>query len=174
MKILLSLLVAFVPAMARADTDVQSVTVTTSTSIYASGDQIGSVLSLTEAVTRSGGGRITSVSLVDKAKQKSPLAIHFFRSSPTVASVDNGALDITDAEMAAKWIGAVTFEAGDYIDLSNSSVAQYGNGAADKAGYLDMVVEGGNGNLYAVVEALGTPTYTSTSDLILNVGIVRE
>lgn len=149
------------------DVAVLEATVTTDTSIYADHDQVGTVLTLADAFP--GGcpkrGMIESVSVVDKSSQKSALTLHFFDASPTVASSDNAALNISDAELADKYLGKVEIAAGDYQDLSAAAVATV------KA--LGLIVKSTTTALYCQVESGGTPTYGSTSDLVLKVGLVR-
>lgn len=170
MKLLeaLAFVLSFVSAVAVADVRSYSATVTTDTNVYASGDQLGTLITLTDALAGTNGGRLASLSIVDKAKQKSGLTVLFFRALPTVASSNNAALDISDAEISSKFLGQVPIVAGDYVDLANSSVATY------KTSAIDLVLESSNGTLYAIVLSQGTPTYTSATDLILNLGIVRE
>lgn len=112
---------------------------------------------------------LLSVAIVDKAKQSAAFDILFFNALPTVASVDNGALSITDAEMASKYIGRVHILATDYVNTaSNSDASVYGIG---------LLMQGAETNtlkLYAVCQAIGTPTYTSTSDLTIRLGVLQD
>jgi hypothetical protein len=99
-------------------------TVTTSTSIYASGDQVGTVLEYAYAVreiTRT--AFITDVVVVDKDKQKAEIDLFLFNASPTVTSVDNGAFSLSDTEISTKSLGHVTITADDYKDTALNSVA---------------------------------------------------
>ena len=141
-------------------------TVATDTNVYADHDQIGSLLTISDAFSgTSKKGVIVSVSVLDKSSQSSALTVHFFDASPTVASSDNAALNITDAELADKHIGKVEIAATDYQALSASSVA-----TVDNAG---VVISSKSKNLYLIVESAGTPTYTSATDLVLKIGIRR-
>ena len=147
------------------DFKVLTETVTNDANIYASGDQIGELMTLTDALIDSHRGVIRSLSIVDKAKQKSALSVLFFRAEPTVASADNAALDISDSELAAKFVGMVNVAAADYKDLSNGSVATVQN--------LSLAVESDTDELYAVVLSGGTPTYGAVDQLELKIGIER-
>lgn len=157
---------------------VQLVTMTpvTDTSIYASGDQVGTgATELTHAVRNpSNLCTLESISIVDKSKQKAALDILFFSSEPTIASANNAPLDITDAELAAKYIGKVSIAAADYGDLANSAVASV------KA--IGLVLRNKKANtqdpdkksIWAVICSRGTPTYTSASDLVLQLGFYQH
>jgi hypothetical protein len=126
------------------------------TSAYASGDQQGSLMTLTGAVPAQGEGAVLrAVSVVDKAKQSAAFKIVLFDASPTVASADNAAADVSDAEMADKCIGAVSVAAADYVALNANSVATVTTTLPVKAV--------GGSSLYALMVAAGSPTYAANS-----------
>lgn len=151
-----------------------TVTPTVDTNIYASGDHLGTLVELANALDdASGTGLIVSVVINDKASQNSVLNLLLFKDKPTVASADNAALNITDAEMAAKCIGHIPVAAADYVALSASSVAAVRN--------VNLMVQGlkssdnPNGkSLWAILRSGGTPTYTSTTDLVISFGIKQD
>lgn len=132
------------------------VTITTSTSIYASGDQIGVEVELPGACNAGEPSVLRSLTVIDKSKQKADLDILLFDEDPTNAVADNAAADISDAEMADKAIGIVSVATGSYKDLTANSIATISPG---------LMVRGST--LYALVVCRGTPTYTGTSDLVL-------
>ena len=127
---------------------------------YDAADQVGGLITLAGAVPAAGDGAILrQISVVDKAKQKAALNVLLFDAEPTVASADNEAANVADTEMAGKCLGAVSIAAGDYVDLSASSVATKATTTPVKAN--------GSASLYALLVTTGTPTYGSTSDLVL-------
>jgi hypothetical protein len=146
-------------------------TPTVDTAIYASGDQLGSLVEIPNFVDEpSGFTKIVSLSGHDKAAQSSIMQVLFFRDRPTVTSVDNAALNISDAEMADKCIGHVSIVAGDYFALSASSMGCVRN--------VQLVVTSRKGQLnltgrsvWAIIRCGGTPTYASTTDLVFTVGL---
>lgn len=143
------------------------VTPVISTTAYTAADQVGDLQSLPGAVAASGDGAILrQVSVVDKAKQKAALTILFFDSSPTIASTDNAALDVSDSEMAARCLGSVTIATTDYVDTASNSVAT-------KQVTLPLKASGSS-TIYAVASTAGTPTYGSTSDLVLRYHLTIE
>jgi hypothetical protein len=153
---------------------VVTVTPTVDTAIYASGDRIGSIMEFTNALDDSSGtATIQSVTIVDKAAQSSILQILFFNDLPTVASADNAALNITDAEMAAKCIGHVSVVAADYFALSASSVACVRNINLLVTSVKSSTNTTGK-SIWGVIRSGGTPTYTSTSDLVISVGLKQD
>lgn len=141
------------------------VTPTVDTSIYASGDRLGSIMTLTDFFQKyNRSAEIEGLSLLDKSKQKSVLQVLFFDELPAVVSADNAPLDITDAEMADKCLGYLPVVAADYKDLANSSIATIFPAAP-------LIVTGKSTSLYALILSGGTPTYTSTSDLVLRLRV---
>jgi len=152
---------------------VKTPTVSTSPA-YTAGDQVGGIMDLSvrdnrNVVTqgacqeKNAVATLLSVAVHDKASQSAELVIFFFNALPTVASSDNSALTITDAEMAAKCLGSVTVPASAYATVASSSMAVLK--LPDCA--LAMLSNEDNGPLYAVMKTTGTPTYASTSDLTL-------
>ena len=149
---------------------VVTVTPVLSLTAYADGDQMGSVLTLENMFDTSGDTlALQTLAVLDKSKQNSSIDILFFKSSPTVASVDNAPLDISDAEMAAKFVGKLSLLNTSYSDLANSSIANINN-----LGILCQSVGGGITSLYCILQCRGTPTYTSASDLVLNIGAFQD
>lgn len=137
------------------------VTPTIDTSAYAAGDQLGSLMTLSTGIADDAKNMtLLSVAIVDKAKQDAAIDILLFDESPTVSSSDNAALDISDAEMVDKCCGFVEVADSKYSDLNANSVAFVGNIGLNCKYVTD-------GTLYAIMNCQGTPTYTSTSDLVL-------
>lgn len=149
---------------------VVSYTPVTDTAIYAAGDQVGVITELTNFMDNpSGQTNIVSMSLLDKDKQASILQVLLFNDKPVVTSVNNGALDISDAEML-KCIGVISVVAADYFALNVNSMANIKN--------INMVmnaVKSGDNqtgkSVWAIIRSGGTPTYTTTSSLVLTFGL---
>lgn len=149
----------------RYQAKVVSAVPTLDTSAYASGDRMGTVMTLTGVFdVPSGAAELTSVTIIDQAGQSAALDILFFTASPTVASADNAAIDISDAEMLAKCVGSVTFAASDYKATASNSVGTLKN--------IGLVLQGARNsattisdsqNLYALLVSRGSPTYAASS-----------
>ena len=145
-----------------------AVTLTNTLPAYSSGDQIGSLQEIEFFPRELDLAELCSVTVVDKAKQKAAIDLLFFNENITVASTDNAAADVTDAQMAANCLGKISVAGADYVDLANSSVATVGN--------LKTILKNSSAykakqkKLYMLVVSRGTPTYTSTSDLTIRLG----
>ena len=136
---------------------------------YAAGDQLGSLVTLSNAMDATKDtGSVLSLTVIDKGEQSSALSVLFFSAAPTIASADNAPLSISDDEMASKFLGAVSVEAADYLDVGNQTVAT-------KA-VVGLMLQSASGStsLYCILLCEGTPTYTSTSDLVLKIGVVQD
>lgn len=140
-----------------------SVTPVLDTNIYASGDQLGSFFTISGALKNFRSGLLESLTIIDKAKQKSVLNVLLFNASTALASSDNAALDITDALMASNCLGYVPVAAADYKDLNASSVATVRG--------LNMSVSSTTDDLYGIILSGGTPTFAA-SDLVLKFGFL--
>lgn len=152
-------------ATAATLTKVATPTVST-TPAYTSGDSIGGLISLTSAVRyAAGGGTITSVVISDKAKQSAPIDVIFFTANPgSTTFTDNGALAVNAADLISI-VGVISVTS--YSAFSANSV-----GSA--LGQSLPFVLGSGTTLYAALVARGTPTYASTSDVQLTVGILPD
>jgi hypothetical protein len=147
------------------------------TAIYASGDRVGSVMTFTDAADGPyQGGRVKGVRIYDAAVQKSVLNLWLFKNTPTVASADNAALDITDPNMvAADPIGFVPIAAADYVDTASNAVAfKYLTepGLPFMAG--STAAGGGTGVIYGLLESGGTPTYGATNALTVTLIVEHD
>jgi len=130
------------------------------TPAYTSGDVLGGLQTISNAARISGGsGTVSSILVLDKTQaQRAAIDIMFFDRSVTVAS-DNAAVAMSDADMAF-CLGILSI--GPYNTAfpgtplnSISTLLNVG---------LRFVLNGTD--LYAVAVVRGTPTYTSTTDLI--------
>jgi hypothetical protein len=152
---------------------VVTMTPTIDTSAYASGDQLGSLVELSNALDDSSGtGTIVSVAVLDKAAQSSALTLLLFKDKPTVASSDNAALNISDSEMA-KCLGIIPIAGTDYVALSANSIASVRNvNLVISSTKSDLNLNGTS--LWAILRSGGSPTYGAASDLVLSIGIKQD
>ena len=133
-------------------------TPTLDTNAYASGDRLGTLMTLSDVVRHTGMEAVLlDVVVLDKAKQSTAIDIMFFREAPTIASADNAAIDISDAEME-KCIGVVSIVADDYKALSASSIAN-----PDPFNKGMGAIEGKTDIFALAVCRSGTPTYAAGS-----------
>lgn len=144
------------------DVKVYTATITTTaTPDYADLDQIGVPVAL-EGVQQ---GVIESVVVVDIADQAPVLNIHFFSEEPTVASADNAAVSIVDAQVVDKYLGSVAIAAADYANFTDNRAAVVKN--------IGLAVKATGADLYMLVQAGGAYNASGTSDLTVKVGIRR-
>lgn len=148
-------------------TTISAVPTISSSPAYSSGDALGGKITLASAVRVSGGsGIVENLKLSDLGKQNGVVYVVFFKADPSGTTfTDNAVLDIADADMS-KCIGHVKIEATDYASFNDNSVA------AVKAIGLAFKLTSGT-SLYACLLSGDTKTYTSTSDLELEVGILQ-
>lgn len=158
----------------RVQRQIFTVTPTISNGVaYTSGDYLGGLNTVANAARFSGGGGvITSVTVLDKTQaQRSAFDIVLFNSAIT-ATTDNGAWAVSDADMA-KCIGVISVLTTDYNTAFPgtplNSVAfkpDTKTNTLPQAMAIPYYCSGGT-SLYVQLLVRGTPTYTSTSDLVL-------
>lgn len=143
-----------------------SATPTVSTSpAYAAKDAVGGLMTFSNAARASGGTiRVDAVQVEDKGQQMKDLDLVLFDRSIT-APTDNAVFAPSDAEVA-NCVGVVPITAGDFADFSTNSVA------SRTAVGLSAVLNGTD--LFGVLVARGTPTYASTSDIVVTLTIVQD
>ncbi len=141
------------------------------TPAYTSGDQVGGVQTFTSAALATGrAGQIVGATLIDKGKQKAALELWVFVVSPTLAGSDNVAFDLTDANLVTAIPAAIiSFPAAKYADTASSSVC-FGEALAGGP-IVAPFVTSATANLFGVLVTRGTPTYVSTTDLVVDLVI---
>jgi len=161
----------------RQDSKIIKVTLAvTASSAYSSGQQVGGLNRIPDALSDGGYGILQSAFLVDKAKQKVAMTVWLFQDAPTLASADADSFDLTDAQAAANLIGTFKFAASDYQDSSSNSLATVVNLGLmlHNASTTNLPSGASKRDIWAVLMTTGTPTYVSTSDLVLGLGIIRH
>lgn len=138
---------------------------------YSSNDQVGGILTLVGACQiKNSLAVLESVTVIDRNSQNAAYTIFFFDTLPTVASVDNATLNISDAEMVAKCIGAVSISNTNYQTTSANSVGTL----LMPSCALALRSLTANGDLFAVVKTLSTPTFATTSDLTFKLSFSQD
>jgi len=141
-----------------------TVTPTVSTTpAYSAKDAVGGLMTFTGVARANGGsGRIVKVVIEDKGQQMASLDLVIFNTAPS-APTDNAIFNPTDAELAPNLCeGVIPISGGSYADFSTNSIA---NVQAN----LPFKCAAGSTSLTGVLVARGTPTYTSTADLLVTV-----
>lgn len=144
-----------------------AVTPTVSTSpAYSSADAVGGLMTFSNAVAVSGyGGVLQSVIVIDKANQKPALQIYISNQTFT-ASTDNAAFTVSDADVVNA-VGYVSIAATDW--QSNGTA----NAVATKAG-IGLAFHPNTTDLFAQMQTTSTPTFASTSDIIVIFEILQD
>ena len=146
-------------------------TVVTAAAAFHDNDQVGVAVEIT------GIGKqafLKSITVLDKAKQGSEMDLLFFSEAPTNAVLSNAAADISDSEMASKFLGVVKVgnAAVGYVDpfdvMAVSSI--YSNSSLNLL--LKPSLEGSD-SVWVLAVSRGTPTYSSTSDLVITLGLEK-
>lgn len=135
-------------------------------SAYAAGDLVGTKMSFSDAVrVDGGGGLLHTVTVSDLGKQGAVLDLVLFDSDPSATTfTDNDPLDVADADLT-KIVGVVQVLA--YTDFADNSVA-----VEPAAGVVFKLASGTT--LYGALVARTAPTYASTSDLKVRLGIMQN
>lgn len=144
-------------------------TPTVDTAAYADEDRLGSIMTFTDALGSSGTARqglLRSVVLIFESGTPAAMNLWLFRSLPTIASADNAAFDITDAQMTANFIGHVQIPVTADVNLVTSA-----SNAATTVQNLNLPIDSTDGHLYGVLEAQGAITFTAADDLTVVLGI---
>jgi hypothetical protein len=126
---------------------------TLDTSIYADGDVLADLLTVTGATRRAGlYSKLVSVEVRDSDDQGVGLELLFFDSSITLAS-KNAAWATSDADME-KCLGRVYVQASDYTDLGSNRVAN--------PEVRPFILKPASGtSIYLATRSRGTGTYTA-------------
>jgi hypothetical protein len=151
---------------------VVSPTITTTASAYTSGDVVGGVLTLSDAMRKvDGTGLLQSISVIDGANQKAALTILLFNANPSAGTyTDNGACPsfVTNSADRAKLIRKINIAGSDYETIGSIAVAEI-------TAISKHVSASGSKHLYAIIVTTGTPTYGANStDLVVRFGFLRD
>jgi hypothetical protein len=134
-----------------------SVTLSTDTSAYASGDLIADTQIMNGFFRKADGtGVVQTITIIDEDAQGVALYVLFMRTSTSMGS-ENSAPNISDANLTAGLLGIVAVATTDYVTLSGAKVATIKNIG------IPVVAATGTDDLYiAVLNSTGTPTYTAS------------
>lgn len=139
------------------------VTPTISTSAYASGDQLGDLMELSNILlTEADTVMLKSVVVLDQTGNTATIDLMFFNETPTIASSDNAAINVSDAEMEAKFLGTA--------QVANTDYADYNTNSAGTKTDIDLPLLGAdttqrNTSIFCQAVVRSTPTYAATDDL---------
>lgn len=166
-KLFLASLIAGAATAAHIETKVVSVTPTVDTSIYASGDVIGGLMTFSNAVGyQSTTGIVTSATVSDKNSTASDLELWVFSSNPSASTfTDQAAFTIADADIT-KVISVISLGSTSRFDAANNGVKYLGS--------ISCPVSTTSKTLYAVLVSRGTPTFATSSDVTVKLAIASD
>ena len=143
---------------------VTSAGLTTATTAYVTGDQLGTELSFASIVRTAKGSVINSAAIIDKAKVLAAVDLFLFDSATTPAA-DNAANSWSDADML-KCLGVIHFA--DQIISANNHVLLPTN--------LPLVVKPASGTtiLGDLVTRSGHTFFGAVGDVQVSLGVCRD
>jgi hypothetical protein len=145
---------------------------TISTSAYTAGDVVGGKITFTNALRlTSGSARLKSLTLVDEDNEKSAFTLLLFDSDYTLVA-DNVTWTWNTADHA-KLVAAISVRGGD-ISADGDWVTVGGDAVATIPLADILVVGSGVASLYGALITHSTPTFGTTSDLHLHLGLERN
>lgn len=136
---------------------------------YTAKDAIGALMTFASAVNGVGGsGRITAVQIEDKDQQMAQGNMDLILFDRTIAApTDNAIFAPSDAELA-NVIAVIPFAATtDWTDLSTNCVAH-------KTLDIGFKLEASTTSIFGVLVARGTPTYASTSSIVVTITVQQN
>ena len=133
---------------------------------YASGNCLGTVMSMTLFALPGSGAMLVTVQGYDKANQKAPFDVLLFSAAPAGTYADKTAADISAAD-AVKLVGRVTVNTGDYTTIASSSEFTTVPGLVGLQG-------AGTTSLWVLLVIRGTATYAGTSDIGVHLTFLRD
>lgn len=156
-----------IPSLAFADTlDTRFIqaTPTVDTAIYAPGETVGTLMTFTAACNvRTDRGEVLGVKIFDKDKEAADLDLVLFRSTPAGTFTDNAAFDPTDAGLLA-----IT------ANISVTDEAAFSDNGMSFKTEIVRPIRCTDGVAYGYLVSRGTPTYTSASDLTVQIEVVAD
>lgn len=139
-------------------------TPTVNTSAYASNNQLGGLMTFPSVVTTSGYGMIlNSIKVSSKSVQSCGIKFYFFNQNPTNSTwTDHTNPSINASDIPFLW--------GEYtLGAPDSGLGTHTVWNLDGIGLSCNVA---TTNVYAVMVVAGTPTFTSTSDVSVSIGVL--
>ena len=140
---------------------------TLDTLAYASADRCGSIMEFTGLLGPGKAGRVVISTIVDRDFQSSAQTLMLFSELPTIASADNAALSIADAEMG-KCMAVITFTNA-YTTCTTASINTVPILASQQiAPYIYSTNSAGT--VWGLLRCGGSPTYTAAG-LTIRLGV---
>jgi hypothetical protein len=147
---------------------VYSVTASTDTAIYASGDLIADTQQMDGFFRKTNGtGVIDSITIIDEEAQGVALYVMFHNTATSMGS-ENSAPNISDPNASAGLLGIVAFAVADFITVSGVKIATLRN-----IGLPVKAVTGTDDLYFSILNGAGTPDWDADS-LVLKIGATLD
>jgi hypothetical protein len=138
------------------------------TNIYADGDSLCTLLTVTGAVRRAGYySRLVSFEVIDKADQGAAMDFYLFDRSVTLPA-NNAVWNVSDAD-ALFLLGRVQIASGDWTDQGG-----YRSAIPSMAGKEIVIKPNSGTSIYLGGVSRGTPTFGAAGDLYVKLGFERD
>lgn len=142
--------------------------VTTSTTSYSSGDNIGGIITLTNVARYTGGSAmLTDLTIWDNENQKPNLVIDIWRTSPGGTYTDNEPQIMTGD--AATLLASIVVTSADFTTTGGVARATI---SASKLN--EIITTSGSRNAYLTIYTTSTPTYSSANGLSIKPGFKQD
>ena len=152
--------------MVGGTSQVQVTPAVTAASAYVAGNVVGGLLIFANAVQGTVlSGVLESITLAIKSTQTASFKLYLFGSAPATTFTDKTAPAIQAVD-AAKLLDVITLSAGDAGRGANTTLF-----VADNIG-KSLVLAGTS--LFGVLVTTGTPTFTTTSDVVVTASILKD
>lgn len=140
-----------------------------STSIYAAGDCVGTIMPVT--VSQYGTTVLKNIVVTDNDNEKANLTFVFFKRSPAGTFTDNAAFPLSAADLGLV-VGKANVVTTDYETINSKAIA-------DVECSIVLKAEGNetpptSSTIYMGILTTGTPTYTTTTDLGVKLGLLMD
>lgn len=146
-----------------------SPTIAVATTAYAAGNLIGSKLALPNCLGKGNySAWLEGLVVLDRGNQKAAIDLVLFNADPAATTfADNTAFAVNPAD-AGKVIGLVSVLAGDYVSIATTLAV-----ATKKDFRMALKNTTSSPTLYAALVCRGTPTYTATTNLTLQLTVCK-
>lgn len=146
----------------------ESTLTVSTTPAYSAGDNVGGLVTLTNAMRISGGtGVLQNLLVVDHSHQNPNLDIIFFTSTPAATFTDNGAFPTLSQADDALVLCRVSIASTDWVTIG-------GSGFASPTFQPKVVHATGSANLLMAINTSSTPTFGATTDIMVTTGFLRD
>ena len=137
----------------------------TAASAYVAGNVVGGLLTFANAVATPLSGVLESITIAVKSSQATSFKLYIFNAAPATTFTDKTAPAITTAD-AAKLI--------DVFPLANPDTGLGANVTLYSLAGIARSIVLSTTSLYAVLVAVSTPTFTTTTDVVVTVSVLKD